>query len=92
VSQEEMPGSQRNSGFWWREGELMSKADAVVQHLPYLRRYPRALTGNQVSRDAYVAATLEALVKEPDLLETSDLHCVTLFRLFFNDLEFYFGQ
>jgi hypothetical protein len=51
-----------------------------------------ALTGNQVSRDAYVAATLEALVKEPDLLETSDLHCVTLFRLFFNDLEFYFGQ
>jgi DNA-directed RNA polymerase specialized sigma24 family protein len=60
----------------------MSKADAVVQHLPYLRRYARALTGNQVSGDAYVAATLEALVKEPDLLETPDLHRVTLFRLF----------
>jgi DNA-directed RNA polymerase specialized sigma24 family protein len=83
VSQEEMPGSQKIiSGFCWREGELMSKADAVVQHLPYLRRYARALTGNQVSGDAYVAATLEALVKEPDLLETSDLHRVTLFRLF----------
>jgi DNA-directed RNA polymerase specialized sigma24 family protein len=60
----------------------MSKAAAVAQHLPYLRRYARALTGNQVSGDAYVAATLEALVKEPDLLETADLPRVTLFRLF----------
>jgi DNA-directed RNA polymerase specialized sigma24 family protein len=60
----------------------MSKADAVVQHLPLLRRYARALTGNQVSGDAYVAATLEALVKEPDLLEAPDPHRVTLFRLF----------
>ena len=60
----------------------MSKADAVVQHLPYLRRYARALTGNQVSGDAYVAATLEALIDEPDLLEASDHHRVTLFRLF----------
>jgi DNA-directed RNA polymerase specialized sigma24 family protein len=64
------------------KGKLMSKADAVVQHLPYLRRYARALTGNQVSGDSYVAATLEALVREPDLLETPDLHRVTLFRLF----------
>jgi DNA-directed RNA polymerase specialized sigma24 family protein len=60
----------------------MSNADAVVQHLPYLRRYARALTGNQVSGDAYVAATLEALIDEPDLLEAPDPHRVTLFRLF----------
>jgi DNA-directed RNA polymerase specialized sigma24 family protein len=60
----------------------MSKADAVVQHQPYLRRYARALTGNQVSGDAYVAATLEALIDEPDLLEVPDPHRVTLFRLF----------
>jgi DNA-directed RNA polymerase specialized sigma24 family protein len=64
------------------KGEPMSKADVVVQHLPYLRRYARALTGNQVSGDAYVAATLEALLKEPELLEAPDLHRVTLFRLF----------
>jgi hypothetical protein len=37
------------------KGERMSKADVVVQHLPYLRRYACALTGNQVSGDAYVA-------------------------------------
>jgi DNA-directed RNA polymerase specialized sigma24 family protein len=60
----------------------MSKAHAVAQHLPYLRRYARALTGNQASGDAYVAATLEALVKDPDLLESSYPPRVTLFQLF----------
>ncbi len=60
----------------------MSKADAVAQHLPYLRLYARALTGNQVSGDAYVAATLDALIDEPELFEAPDLHRVTLFRLF----------
>jgi DNA-directed RNA polymerase specialized sigma24 family protein len=60
----------------------MSKAHAVAQHLPYLRRYARALTGSQTSGDAYVAATLEALVKDPDLLESDDLPRVPLFRLF----------
>jgi DNA-directed RNA polymerase specialized sigma24 family protein len=60
----------------------MSKAVAVAQHIPYLRRYARALTGNQVSGDAYVAATLEALVKEPELLEATDSSRVILFRLF----------
>jgi len=60
----------------------MSKAHAVAQHLPYLRRYARALTGSQASGDAYVAATLEALVKDPHLLESSYPPRVTLFQLF----------
>jgi DNA-directed RNA polymerase specialized sigma24 family protein len=60
----------------------MSKANAVAQHLPYLRRYARALTGSQASGDAYVAATLEALVRDPDLLESSYPARVTLFQLF----------
>jgi DNA-directed RNA polymerase specialized sigma24 family protein len=60
----------------------MSKAHAVAQHLPFLRRYARALTGSQTSGGAYVAATLEALVKDPDLLDSEDLPRVTLFRLF----------
>jgi DNA-directed RNA polymerase specialized sigma24 family protein len=60
----------------------MSKAHAVAQHLPFLRRYARALTGSQTSGDAYVAATLEALVKDPSLLDSEDLLRVTLFRLF----------
>jgi DNA-directed RNA polymerase specialized sigma24 family protein len=60
----------------------MSKAEAVAQHLPYLRRYARALTGSQTSGDAYVAATLEALVKDPSLLESSYPSRVALYRLF----------
>ena len=49
----------------------MSTAQLVVQHLPYLRRYARALTGSQVAGDAYVAATLETLVNEPETLGRS---------------------
>ena len=60
----------------------MSKAEAVAQHLPYLRSYARALTGSQTSGDAYVAATLEALVKDPTLIESSYPPRVMLYRLF----------
>jgi DNA-directed RNA polymerase specialized sigma24 family protein len=60
----------------------MSKSDVIVPHLPYLRRYARALTGSQTSGDAYVAATLETIVKDPDLLDTSQPARVTLYRLF----------
>jgi len=57
-------------------------AQSIAQHLPYLRRYARALTGSQSSGDAYVAGTLEALVKEPNLLESDEKPRVGLFRLF----------
>jgi CheY-like chemotaxis protein len=50
--------------------------------VPYLRRYARALTGNQSSGDSYVAATLEALVKEPHLVDVAENTRVALFRLF----------
>jgi DNA-directed RNA polymerase specialized sigma24 family protein/CheY-like chemotaxis protein len=60
----------------------MPKSQLVAQHVPYLRRYARALTGNQASGDSYVAATLEALVKEPSLLEAVAQPRIALFRLF----------
>ena len=60
----------------------MSTAQLVVQHLPYLRRYARALTGSQVAGDAYVAATLETLVNEPDTLGRSANVKADLFRVF----------
>jgi DNA-directed RNA polymerase specialized sigma24 family protein len=60
----------------------MTKSQIVGQHVPYLRRYARALTGNQASGDSYVAATLEALVKEPDLIDVETHPRVALFRLF----------
>ena len=60
----------------------MSTSQAVVQHLPFLRRYARALTGNQASGDAYVAATLKSLIAEPKTLESSPNQRVALYGLF----------
>lgn len=37
----------------------------IAPHLPYLRRYARALTGSQASGDAYVVSTLEAIIEDP---------------------------
>jgi DNA-directed RNA polymerase specialized sigma24 family protein len=66
----------------------MSKSHAVAQHVPYLRRYARALTGSQISGDTYVAATLEALVREPELLEFGGVTPNCPVSAVFNDLEF----
>jgi DNA-directed RNA polymerase specialized sigma24 family protein len=60
----------------------MSVSQAVAQHLPYLRRYARALTGSQGAGDACVAATLEALIEQPDLLNARPSLRVALYRAF----------
>ncbi len=60
----------------------MNMSQLVAQHVPYLRRYARVLTGNQASGDSYVAATLEALVKGPDLLTTAAHPRIALYRVF----------
>ena len=60
----------------------MTTSQSVAQHLPYLRRYARALSGNQASGDAYVAATLEALVQDPKVLGTGASTRIALYRLF----------
>jgi len=60
----------------------LSASQAVAQHLPYLRRYARALTGSQSSGDAYVAATLEALIEDPAVLDAAPGPRVALYRLF----------
>lgn len=43
----------------------MNLSREIAVHLPYLRRFARALCGSQKSGDAYVVATLEALVADP---------------------------
>lgn len=48
------------------KGSYMSLAREIAPHLPLLRRYARALTGAQDSGDAFVAATLEAIVAKPN--------------------------
>lgn len=44
----------------------MSLGQQLAPHLPFLRRYARALTGSQSHGDHYVRATLEAIVAAPD--------------------------
>ena len=44
----------------------MSLGQELAPHLPFLRRYARALTGSQAHGDAFVRAALEAIVAEPD--------------------------
>ena len=60
----------------------MSTSQAVAQHLPYLRRYARALSGSQASGDAYVAATLEAVIEDPKVLESGASTRIALYKLF----------
>src|SRR5580704_14930234 len=49
----------------------MNVTHALAPHLPYLRRYARALTGSQESGDAYVRAALTALLAGEHVLNES---------------------
>jgi CheY-like chemotaxis protein len=52
-------------------------------HLPFLRRYVRALVGNQLAGDQYVRAALEAVLADPAMLEIDrDAARLSLFRMF----------
>ncbi|MFO0993887.1 MAG: response regulator [Hyphomicrobiales bacterium] len=59
----------------------MSLATAIKPHLPYLRRFSRALTGGQQSGDAYVAMLLETLVADPNTLPSDKPVKVALYTL-----------
>jgi DNA-directed RNA polymerase specialized sigma24 family protein len=65
-----------------RGGKSVPSSTAVAQYLPLLRRYARALTGNQASGDAYVAATLEAMIADRSVIEDPRGARVALYRLF----------
>ncbi|WP_374307914.1 response regulator [Methylocella sp.] len=60
----------------------MSISQAISSHIPYLRRFSRALTGSQAGGDAYVLATLEAIVADPSEFEGADDVRTALYRLF----------
>jgi CheY-like chemotaxis protein/DNA-directed RNA polymerase specialized sigma24 family protein len=60
----------------------MALAHAIAEHLPYLRRYARALCGTQKSGDAYVRAALETIVADPSVIGSDTTPRVALYRLF----------
>lgn len=51
-------------------------------HLPFLRRYARALTGSQESGDAYIRACLEALKEDPGQVQQASSARVALYHFF----------
>lgn len=60
----------------------MSLAHAIAPHLPYLRRYARALTGSQADGDSYVRSCLEALVDNPNRIRRDISPRVALYAVF----------
>ena len=59
-----------------------TNTDALDTALPYLRRYARALTGNQNTGDGLALAALERLVKNPGLLAAQNSPKAALFHAF----------
>jgi CheY-like chemotaxis protein len=59
----------------------MTKTASIGPYLPFLRRYARALTGSQKAGDAYVRATLEAVLAQKDAMD-GEAPRVGLYRLF----------
>jgi DNA-directed RNA polymerase specialized sigma24 family protein/CheY-like chemotaxis protein len=60
----------------------MPMSKEIAPHLPYLRRFARALAGTQNAGDAYVAETLEVLIEDPSLLDNNLEPRVALYKTF----------
>ncbi len=60
----------------------MPTTQALGPHLPYLRRYARALTGEQSSGDAYVRAALTAIASQEEALDPGLTPRVGLYKVF----------
>lgn len=60
----------------------MTLSTRIAPHLPYLRRYSRALTGTQTSGDAYVAAVLEAIIADISIFPDTSNDRVALYKLY----------
>ncbi|MDP1732189.1 MAG: response regulator [Devosia sp.] len=60
----------------------MTLSMRIAPHLPYLRRFSRATSGSQTSGDAYVAATLEALIADVSIFPEASSDRIALYKLF----------
>lgn len=55
---------------------------AISETLPFLRRYARALTGDQTTGDTYAAATLEAVLEDRSVVDSASTIKTGLFKVF----------
>src|SRR4029453_1869756 len=63
-------------------GHPLSLLARLAPHLPYVRRYARALTGDQATGDQYVRVALEALAAGDKVLEAHLTPRVALYHVF----------
>ena len=60
----------------------MSISREIASHLPYLRRFSRALSGSQTSGDVFVVATLEALIADPTIFPREFSGRIAVYKIF----------
>jgi len=60
----------------------MSLSARIAPHLPFLRRFSRAVSGSQHSGDALVAAMLEAIIADTSIFPTASSDRIALYKLF----------
>lgn len=60
----------------------MSLSATIAPHLPFLRRFSRAVSGSQTSGDALVAAMLEALIADVSMFPKASNPRIALYKIF----------
>ena len=60
----------------------MSLSATIAPHLPFLRRFSRAVSGSQQSGDALVAAMLEAIIADISIFPAASNDRIALYQLF----------
>ena len=60
----------------------MSLSATIAPHLPFLRRFSRAVSGSQHSGDALVAAMLEAIIADVSIFPKCSNERISLYRLY----------
>jgi DNA-directed RNA polymerase specialized sigma24 family protein len=60
----------------------MSLSATIAPHLPFLRRFSRAVSGSQQSGDALVAAMLEALIADVSIFPEASNERIALYKTF----------
>lgn len=60
----------------------MSLSATIAPHLPYLRRFSRAVSGSQASGDAFVAAVLEAIIADVRIFPAATNEKIALYKIF----------
>lgn len=60
----------------------MNLSASIAPHLPYLRRFSRAVSGSQASGDALVAAVLEAIIADVSIFPQASNERIALYKIF----------